>query len=966
MVALPRTKGYCVAALCLSIFWNNAVGAESNSSPARLETASTAQWLSSFRLKPGFRLQLVASEPMVKAPVAIAFDENGRLFVVERQDSGGDQDLHLGRVRVLEDPDTNGLYQRSSIYVDNLPWASAVACYAGGVFVAATPNLYYFKDTKNDGAADVKQVVLTGFGTNQPSAEALPNSFIWGLDDRIHGVTAGIGGLIVASNWPAGPVSLAGSDFSLEPRTLEVRPEAGPSQSGLTFDSHGRRYVSDYSQPLRKQMYEVRYTVRNPFYPKPAALTSVLSPATRVFHFVAYPGPSTISDFGLNTPPIREGTNALVMAWLGSARGCAIYSGGAFPANYIDTVFLADPDLHVVHHALLREKGLQIVAERPPDELNREFLASADPAFRPVQIVNGPEGALYIVDAQDGNERGRIYRVIPNSFKSSTPAQLGKAKTYELVRALAEGDGWRRTTAARLLFERRDRAAVPLLTDMVNRSRLPQARLWALHSLDALGALRETHLLKALLDSDPTVREHGVLLTERFATNGIVPDTLWSQLSSLAADPAAGVRYQLAFTLGDIERPERTAILARILTRDMADPWMRNAVLSSLGEKAGRMFTLLAGDARFRNDSAGLAFLRQIAIMIGTQGHAEDVAQTINFILRDQTSAVQAFALLAGLGEGLHRTQSSLALVDPQGKLQRWYTAAFNAALDSTTADSVKVEALRLLGFSTYKFSEIGDLLLLFCLPLPSVELQSAAIDVLGRFDDPLALQGLLNRWPVLTLAARNHALTILLSNQRHVRRVVDAIATGQIPVGDLSYWQLNFLRTCPDASISTRAVQLLGSIPMRRPEAEAQFQPALRLGGSADRGRATFRGRCAQCHQVEGEGQPFGPDLTAARLGGKQKILNAVLEPNLNIAAEYATCIVETKGGENLIGIKREDGSSTITLRQPGGTQLVWPRFNTRNTQTPNWSLMPGNLAQGLSTQDMADLLEYIVSRPK
>jgi putative heme-binding domain-containing protein len=476
-------------------------------------------------------------------------------------------------------------------------------------------------------------------------------------------------------------------------------------------------------------------------------------------------------------------------------------------------------------------------------------------------------------------------------------------------------------------------------------------------------ALQESHLLRALSDNDPLLREHGVLLVERLPQNGIVSDTLWSQLSSLAGDPSIRVRYQLAFTLGALQRADRLAVLRQILSRDLVDPWMRHAVLSSLEDKAGLMFVSLAADSRFRNDVVGLAFLRQLATLIGAQGHADDVAQAINFLTRDQTSVPQAYALLAALGEGLHRTKSSLALVDPQAKLQPWYTSGFNAALDAITADPVKVEALRLLQFSPYRFSDIGDWLLLLCFPSPNTTVQAAAIDALGRFDEPVVLQGLLDRWQGLSPPVRNHALTVLLSKERRVPAVLDALAARRIPLMDFSPWQLNFLRTYRDPALSARAIQLLGPVPVRRPDVEAQYRPALRLQGSVERGRPIFGARCAQCHRFGNEGQEFGPDLTGARTRGRENLLMAVLEPNLEVKPQYATWIVDTKEGEFLIGTKADDDLPTITLRQPGGVQLVWPRLNVRSAENPSWSLMPDNLEQGLAVQDLADLMEFLMA---
>jgi len=365
-----------------------------------LHASSTpaAESLASFRLASGFKIQLVATEPMVSSPVAVAFDENGRLFVAEMRDypNRGNISPHLGRVRVLTDPDSEGVYQTSTVYAEDLRWPSALACYAGGVFVLATPDLYYFRDSGGDGTADLKRLVLTGFGgTNTPIPDLLPNSLTWGLDNRFHGVTAGIDGTLTASNWSRGAISLTGSDFAFAPRSLEAFRETGPAQSGMTFNDAGRRFVSDRVRPLRLPMYDVRYADRNPFYGKPPPFLDVAGPASLV---------------------ISGSTNNSGTPWLANARGSLIYRGRAFPTNYYGNAFIPDPDAHVVQRLTLRENGLTAVAERPPQQEKSEFLISSDASFRPVQAVAGPDGALCIVDMQKGDDRGRIYKIVPTNF----------------------------------------------------------------------------------------------------------------------------------------------------------------------------------------------------------------------------------------------------------------------------------------------------------------------------------------------------------------------------------------------------------------------------------------------------------------------------------------------------------------------------------------------------------------------
>ena len=204
---------------------------------------------------------MVAANPLVTAPVAMAFDENGRLFVVERPEDFDPRgtNAHSGRIRLLEDTNGTGKFQASTIYADKLPWASAVACYGGGVYVAAGHDLIFLKDTKTNGIADIRKVIFTGFnGTNTLNAEALPNNFNWGLDNHIHAANTGMAGAAAASVADLDPALLTGGDFSFDPRTLTVSLDAAPAQSGLTFDNWGRQFICEPTRPLRTRRRTTR------------------------------------------------------------------------------------------------------------------------------------------------------------------------------------------------------------------------------------------------------------------------------------------------------------------------------------------------------------------------------------------------------------------------------------------------------------------------------------------------------------------------------------------------------------------------------------------------------------------------------------------------------------------------------------------------------------------------------------
>ena len=959
----------CVLGLSVSLCCRTGLSAEPGTNrqlSARAEQGEAANAFVGFRLERGFRLELVAAEPLVSAPVAMAFDENGRLFVAEMPGAGGSSGgTQSGRIRMLQDTNGDGVFETSTVYMDKLPQLSAVACYDGGLFIGAAPDLLYVRKNGTNDSVEERTVVYSGFGpTNGAAGPAYLNNLNWGLDNRIHGVTAPFVGGSPGGRAPGNPpVPAAGSEIILDPRAHTVSAQPGPACSGLSFDNWGCKFVCDPSRPLRTSICKARYTGRNPFFVAPREMLDVASPATRIFT------PAPFGPIGPGGAPPRatepEASSALASGWLTNACGGAIYRGSAFPPDYLGNAFVADPQAHLVHRMVLRDNGLEPVASRPAEERDTEFLASSDPAFHPVQVLNGPDGTLYIVDRQDGGGRGRIFRIVPLDFTRPKPMPLGNASTYDLVAMLSHPNGWQRDTASQLLYARQDPGAMTLLAKVLAASLNPLARLHALHALEGSGGLKQELLLQALRDRDERVREHAVLLSESLVVDGAMPDAVWNQLLTMTADPSLRVRYQLAFTLGQVRRAAKVPALANLLLRNPDNGWMQAAVLSSAAEAAGNLFVGLARNAPFRNGTIGQSFLRRLATMIGVEGRPEDAAQVVNFI--DQTALGQevATALLSSLGEGLYYGGSPYFTADPTGRIQRLFVSAFAIAANPHAGDALRTDALRAVSVGPDMFPNARSWLLSVFGGRQPLAVESAAIAALGRFYDPQISTVLIQNWPAFTPPLRRDAVAAMLARPYRAADVMAALQDGRIAPADVPSAQKNYLRTFPDETIQQSALRLFGPVPVRRPEVLQQFIPALGLRGAAQRGRTIFMPRCAACHSLGREAQGLGLDLAQAKVGGKGKILAAILEPNAEFDSTGAAYVVATPGGEIAIGLLMNENPATITLGQLNGVQIVLPRGNMLSLQAQPWSLMPEGLEAGLSPQDMADLLEYVVTAP-
>ena len=953
----------------------------------RIKPLEPAEAIKSISTNPGLHIELAASEPLVRSPVAIEFDERGRLFVVEMRDYSEQDKDFLGAVRLLEDTDGDGQFDKSSIYVDGLSWPTAVACFDGGIFVGAAPDIWYCKDTDGDGRADVRKRVFTGFG--RANVQGLLNSFRWGLDNRIHGATSSAGGRILSIDHPErAAVDVGGRDFSFDPRSLDFQAESGGGQHGMCFDDWGRKFVCSNSDHLQLVMFEDRYFVRNPRYAAPAARKSIAAdgPAAEVFRtspVEPWRIVRTRMRLAKQAPgPIEGGGRAA--GYFTGATGVTVYRGNAFPAEMLGQAFIGDVGGNLVHRKSLTPDGLALVGKRI--DADREFLASSDIWFRPAQFANAPDGCLYVVDVYreviehpaslppeikrhldltSGRDRGRIYRVAPEGFRSPTPLRLDKATSAELVATLADRNGWHRDTAARLLFDRQDPAAVPLLRELVRSSPSALVRMHALHVLAGLNSLDTATVRVALDDAHPGVREHAVRLAERRAP---AEPAVREKLLSMAGDPDLHVRYQLAFTLGELPGDEPVAALAQILTKDASDAYLRGAVFSSSAGRGGSILRHLLADADFRRSSDGRGILGQLAEQIGAESNAGEL-RSFEAALASLPAAedVVTTAVVVGLVDG--RSRSHRAAGDPLPELSPRVAAARERLLEScrrTAAGEApvpeRIEAIRTLRIG--QFEAASTVLAALLDNRHSQEIQLAAIETLGRFNSPAVAGIVIGAWPHLSPRLRAAASDVLFSRPAWIVAVLDALDEKQIAVAEIEPARLKVLELRPDASIRERVERLAAKLQTGpRQEVVAAYQPALTLAADEKRGKATFQKTCSACHRLDDVGFDIGPSLAAIKNRGPEAILLNVLDPNREVNPQYVNYIAVLNDGRTLTGIVAGETATGITLKRADNATDIVQRADLEELQSTRQSIMPEGFEKQLSKQDMADVIAYLMS---
>jgi putative membrane-bound dehydrogenase-like protein len=935
---------------------------------------SPADELASFRLADDqLTIELNAAEPAVVSPVAMAWDAAGRLFVAEMPDYPNARSG--GRIKLLADRHGDGRYEAVSVFADGLPFPNGVLPWNDGLLVTAAPDLWFFKDEDGDGRADQRRVLFTGFGEGNQQLRA--NGLCWGLDNWIYGANGRSDGEVWPANHPGAPrVSLRGHDFRFRPSTSEFEAIAGRSQFGEARNDWGDRFLSWNTIPIRHEVLPERFLARNPTLAATESIQDLLEPGDNGRVFPLTPPPLTFND---------ESTshfNALA--------GLHVFRGDALGPAYSGNAFVGESLRNLIHRRVLEPSGPTFVARRA--EHDREFLASTDPWFHPVNFATGPDGALYVADfyrrfvehpdfvhtkARDempwraGAEHGRLWRIRRKDFAAdSRHVSLAGTSTADLVRALERTNGWWRDTAQRLLVERQDRKAAQLLLQTFRRGPRAETRVQALHVLEGLEALPTATLRAALKDREPRVREAGLRIFNDRSRPG-----LEDLLPGLVRDPDSRVRFQLGLALGGLSGESKTSALAGLAHRDATNRWHALALLSSVGPAGAAAFWqqwIRTEPHRREALPAALAgFLETASTLVGVSATTQDV----QMVLAELGSGAMARPLrerlfaFAGLAEGLARAAHPLRQLQDPGSsltetertaLQQAMTLAARTAADGQAAMPDRLAAIRVLKHSSSSngLAELAPLLL----PAQPPEVQTAAARILPDVPEAGLVRAVLARWTDYTRATRRELALAAARSPTASAEFVQALEVGTIQAVELPMPMRQALQRHPDSAVRQRADRFLqNAADADRAEVVRRFQPALGLAGDTRRGATLFARTCLQCHALQGQGQAVGPDLAGIGSRPKDAVLVDLLDPSRQVSPDFVGYSLVTAQGETLTGLIAAETATSVTLRRAGQADETLLRSQIKEWRVEGKSLMPDGLEQGMSVQDLADLLEFL-----
>lgn len=571
--------------------WPPAVQQVSNESPV----LPVEEAMKTIHLPPGYRLELVASEPMVIDPVVIDWDPDGRLWVVEMpgymNDIQATNELNpVGRIIVLEDTNDDGKMDKRTVFADELVLARALKVLDRGVLVGEPPNLWLMRDTNGDLKADAKELVTDQYGRRQANVEHNANSLLWAMDNWIH-------------------TSEVDMDLRLKNGKFEVRKTLARGQWGATQDDAGRVYRNTNPSALHVDLVPTPYFTRNASLRRTRGSYEFLG-ATDELNTIWPIRPTRGVNRGYQTGVLRpDGTIAAFTA----ASAPTVYRGDRLPAELYGNVFVVDPAANLVSRIIVTDDGTTLRGKKAYEK--GEFIASSDERFRPVNLSAAPDGTLYVVDMYRGIiqhrayiteylrdqilsrhldkelHRGRIYRVVHETTKRDRKPSLSKASAATLVDTLSHPNGWWRDTAQRLLVERGDKSVVTSLTRLARNAAQARTRLHALWILDGLDALDASTVTNALADQSRDVRVSALRLSERWLREPQHP--IHAAVLKLMTDKDWAVREQLGATLGELPKGAKETAVATYLEAHALDPVAMDAALSGVADSEAALLERL-------------------------------------------------------------------------------------------------------------------------------------------------------------------------------------------------------------------------------------------------------------------------------------------------------------------------------------------------------------------------------------
>ena len=928
-------------------------------------------------IKEGYRVNTYASEPMITQPMAFCWDDRGRMWIAENRDyeSRGNGFSNFGdsRILILEDTNRDGVVDSKKVFLEGIPFPSAIAVGHGGLFLGAPPNLLFVPDKNQDDRADESdiKVLLTGWGIRDRHETI--NSLHWGPDGWLYGLEGFATPSVIRKPNGKGRIY----------RHQEAFPEDLLEAEGTEMNGGVWRY-----HPLKERFEAVAHGFSNPWgidYDSKGQLFISACVIPHMFHVI--PGGIYHRQGGQHfNPYVYEDIKTIVDHRHRSAHGGArIYQSDAFPQDQQGRLFMANIHEHAVLSDVLTPKGSGFTASHGED-----FLLANNAQWVGFSMEIGPEGGLYVLDWHDADicggevlnkETGRVFRIMPEkSAAANWPSRfedLNHRSDIELANLQRSKSNWHAQRARTILQYRTatkslDKSAVDLLKDLLNKQPNEDLRLRALWTLQITGHMGASDLIGLLEDKQPYVRGWAIqfLVEDKSPSREAI-----EALTKLAKnEPSPVVRRYLAGALQRIQPIDRWDIATSLIQfeGDANDPniplmlWfgiepliadqpqqalgmVNKSSIPSIVQKAARRL-VDADELTPLVAALGLKSDRQLdllsGMLAGLEGRSDSKEPdnwkaTYQLLQSDPRLSVLSDEVAQHFGNTEVARKMMAILENDRSNVEQKQNAIQNLAL--------------------HQRQELPSILPKL---LDRSELRLEAIRAIAAYDIEELGKLLLKKYPGFSALEKQEAILTLASRPIYGNGLAAAIKDGSVPRKEIPAYVAMQLRRV----VGNGFVEIWGPIDDISSDVQGQFNKYRRLlsdnaiaNSDAAAGEPIFQRTCAVCHMMYGEGGIIGPDLTGSNRGNTAYLLNNILNPSGDIQDDYKLVVITTQDGRTYSGNIIAENDRNVTLRVVGQEPIALNKSKIRSRDVTEKSMMPEGLLNALTDTEVLNLVAYL-----